>query len=395
MTRFLFVVPPLVGHINPLVGVAGELARRGHRVAWAGHEDQLAALAGQEATVFACAVPSAELTRPPELTGPAAFRFLWDEVFVPLAHVMAPGVDAAIGAFEPDVVVTDQHALAGALLAERHGIPYVTSASTSAEVVDPLAGMPRVAAWLTGLLDELRARHGDPDATGDPRFSPHGIIAFTGPELVGDATERHPGLRLVGPSIAPRPGASDFPYDRIEPGRRTVLVTLGTANADAGARFLAVAANALAGLGDRVFGIVVDPGGVLTAPPPGVLVLPHVPQLELLARGVDAVVCHGGHNTVCESLWHGVPLVLAPIRDDQPLVAGQVVAAGAGVRVRFGRVDTARLTAAIEAVLDPEGGHRAAAEAVGRSFRALGGARAAADLLTEVATAPRPVSTPA
>lgn len=35
MSGFLFVVPPLVGHINPTVGVAAELAARGHRVAWA------------------------------------------------------------------------------------------------------------------------------------------------------------------------------------------------------------------------------------------------------------------------------------------------------------------------------------------------------------------------
>ena len=43
-------------------------------------------------------------------------------------------------------------------------------------------------------------------------------------------------------------------------------------------------------------------------------------------------VTHGGHNTVCEALAHGLPLVVAPIRDDQPTVAAQVVQAGAGVR---------------------------------------------------------------
>ena len=38
MTRFLFVVPPLIGHVNPLVDVATVLAERGHDVAWAGAE---------------------------------------------------------------------------------------------------------------------------------------------------------------------------------------------------------------------------------------------------------------------------------------------------------------------------------------------------------------------
>ena len=39
MGRFLFVVPPLVGHVNPTVSVGRELAARGHRVAWTGHPE--------------------------------------------------------------------------------------------------------------------------------------------------------------------------------------------------------------------------------------------------------------------------------------------------------------------------------------------------------------------
>ncbi|MFE7127868.1 nucleotide disphospho-sugar-binding domain-containing protein [Streptomyces sp. NPDC057617] len=396
MTRFLLVVPPLVGHVNPLVGVADELVRRGHEVAWAGHAGQIRRLAGADATVYDCVIPGGGLSRPPGLTGPAAFRFLWAEFFVPLADAMAPGVDAAIDAFRPDLVLTDQHAVAGALVAERRGIVHVTSATTSAELVDPLGGMPKVGAWLRELLGGLRARIGDPAHTGDPRFSPHGVIAFTGRELLGDAPPPHDRTYLVGPAIAPRADRSDFPWDELDPARSTVLVSLGTANADAGGRFLAEAVTALDRLRDRVQGVVVDPGRTLdpASVPDGVLVREHVPQLDLLAR-VDAVVCHAGHNTVCESLWHGLPLVLAPIRDDQPIVAGQVVDAGAGVRVRFGRVDAERLAAAVETVLDPTGGHRAAAETIGRSLRAAGGQSAAADHLERIAgEGPAPASAP-
>ncbi|MDI5970859.1 glycosyltransferase [Streptomyces sp. SL13] len=393
MSRFLFVVPPLVGHINPLLGVAEELAGRGHEVAWAGYPEQITRLAGDEATVFGCDMPDGGLVRPPQLAGPAAFKFLWEEFFLPLADLMAPGVDAAIDAFGPDVVVTDQHAVAGALVAERRGVPHVTSATTSAELIDPLAGMPKVGAWLQGLLTGLRGRIGDPSATGDPRFSPHAVIAFTGRDLLGGTELPHERTYLVGPAIAPRVDRSDFPWSALDPDRKRVLVSLGTANLDAGARFLTEAVTALDGLGDRVQGIVVDPGGTLGEVPPGILVRPYVPQLELLTK-VDAVVCHGGHNTVCESLWHGVPLVIAPIRDDQPIVAGQVVDAGAGVRVRFTRVDAARLGAAIETVLDPSGGHRAAAESIGRSFRAAGGVVTAADRLVDIAEPASPAARP-
>ncbi|RAJ58871.1 UDP:flavonoid glycosyltransferase YjiC (YdhE family) [Streptomyces sp. Amel2xB2] len=413
MTRFLFVVPPLVGHTNPLLGVAAELARDGHRVAWAGYGDLIRRLAGEETETYETAMPDAGLRRPPKLIGPAAFRFLWEDFFAPLAELMAPGVDAAIRAYEPDVVVADQHAVAGALVAERHGIPYVTSVTTSAELTDPLSSMPKVDAWLKGIFAGLREEFGDPARDDDPRFSPHGIIAFTGRALLGDGPLPWNGVRLVGPTIDRRPSPCDFPYDELDPGRRKVLVTLGTANAEAGERFLGEAVAALESMRESVQGIVVDPGGVLGAPgqpgrpgpaggadagerraldgqldraarESGLLVRDYVPQLELLPH-LDAVVCHGGHNTVCESLWHGVPLVLAPIRDDQPIVSGQVVEAGAGVRVRFNRVDAERLATAVRTVLDPAGGHRAAAEEIGRSLREAGGARAAAEELGRIA----------
>ena len=38
MARFLFVVPPLTGHVNPTVPVGQILMNRGHSVAWVGYE---------------------------------------------------------------------------------------------------------------------------------------------------------------------------------------------------------------------------------------------------------------------------------------------------------------------------------------------------------------------
>lgn len=385
MGRFLFVVPPLVGHVNPAVGTAATLAARGHDVAWAGHPELIRSLAGADAVVFPCGLPEGAPSRPAELKGPAAFQFLWESFLIPLADAMAPGVRAAIEAYGPDVVVTDQQAVAGALVAESLRLTWVTSATTSAELVDPLAGMPKVAAWLDGLLAELRERIADDVGEADPRFSPHGVLAYTTRALLGPA-ELPDRVWLVGPSVAARPaGPDDFPWAWLDASALpTVLVSLGTANTDAGARFLNTAAAALAGMADRVRAVLVDPGGVVEGPvAENILLRPHVPQLALLER-LDAVVCHAGHNTVCEALWHGVPLVVAPIRDDQPIVAGQVVEAGAGVRLRFGRADAAKIAAAVDAVLDPAGGYRKAAEAIGESFRAAGGSAAAAARLESV-----------
>lgn len=377
MSRFLFVVPPLVGHVNPTVGIAAELSARGHDVAWVGTE-VVRKLTGPDSVVYGCDVPEHGLERTADLKGPAAFQFLWEDFLIPLAEDMAPGVRAAIDDFAPDVVVSDQQAVAGGLIADSLGLTWVTSATTSAELINPLSGLPKVAAWLDGLIDDLRARIGAGNGDADPRMSPHGVLAFTTRELLGQV-ELPPVVWLIGPSVATRPSTSDFPWEWLDPAVPTVLVTLGTANADAGAGFLKAACEAIEGM-TGVRAIILDPGGTLGETGDHILVRGHVPQLPLLER-VDAVVCHAGHNTVCEALWHSVPLVVAPIRDDQPIVAGQVVDAGAGVRLRFGRVTPDRIAAAIGAVLDPEGGYRRAAETVGLSFRAAGGAEAAADHL--------------
>ncbi|GBQ02507.1 glycosyl transferase [Streptomyces spongiicola] len=411
MSRYLFVVPPLVGHVNPLVGVAAELAARGHPVAWAGVPELVRRLAGPDARVFPSPASWAEAdrpVRPADIRGPEALRFLWERFLVPLADAMADGVREAVLAFRPDVVVADQQAPAGALVAERLGVPWATSATTPAEFTDALAGMPKAAAWIDGLLRELRSRIGDPEGAADPRFSPRLVLAFTVQELAGPPARGGDAIRWVGPSLGARPPLADFPWEWLDAGRATVLVTLGTANTGAGGRFLTACAEALRARADRLQAVVVDPEGALRGrpgtagacgsspeaagargvrPDGDLLALPAVPQLALLEH-VDAVVCHAGHNTVVEALGHGVPLVVAPIRDDQPVVAAQVCAAGAGVRVRFGRATAARIGSAVDAVLyDP--GHRAAARAVGTALHAAGGAAAAADHLERMPEKPR------
>jgi MGT family glycosyltransferase len=112
------------------------------------------------------------------------------------------------------------------------------------------------------------------------------------------------------------------------------------------------------------------------------IVRPFVPQLALLPH-VHAVVSHAGHNTVCESLANALPLVVLPIKDDQPVVAEQVERAGVAVRLRFGRVRAEELRSAVNRALDDQA-MREAALRVQRGFEAAGGAARAATLLEEL-----------
>ena len=58
--------------------------------------------------------------------------------------------------------------------------------------------------------------------------------------------------------------------------------------------------------------------------------------------------------------------------------------AGAGIRLRFGRAGSEQIGAALDTVLD-DPSYAAAARRIGDSFRAAGGAAAAADALLSLA----------
>jgi MGT family glycosyltransferase len=311
-------------------------------------------------------------------------RFLWKDFIVPLGEAMLPEVETAVERFAPDVLVVDQQAIAGAVVARRHGLRWATSATTSSELADPFATFPKFGAWIADEMRAFQHRVGlSAAAQGDLRFSEQLVLAFSTEELVGGGPFP-PEWLFAGPAIGMRPVWAEFPWSWLDPERHHVLITLGTVNAASGGRFLSAAVAAAARLADRLQAIVVAPDGMLDVTAPSVLVRPSVPQLELLPQ-LDAVVCHAGHNTVCETLAHGIPLVVAPIRDDQPIVAQQVVDAGAGVRLKYGRVNSDEIVDALVAVLETAS-YRQAARRIQASFRAAGGASAAADRLESLAS---------
>ncbi|MGH3671962.1 MAG: glycosyltransferase, partial [Pseudonocardiaceae bacterium] len=189
MSRFLFVVPPLAGHTFPTVAVGQELAGRGHTVAWAGNPRYLSPLLPTGATVIPVGTDihhkrGVQPHRAHSLRGAAALKFLWQDYLIPLAHSMVPGTAAAAEEFRPDVMVVDQQALAGALVARQRRLPWVTSATTSAELTDQFATMPRLGDWVRQRIDEFQLECGASHPV-DLRFSDDLLLAFTSEALVG------------------------------------------------------------------------------------------------------------------------------------------------------------------------------------------------------------------
>jgi MGT family glycosyltransferase len=386
MKRFLFVVPPLAGHVNPTVSVARALEERGHRVAWVAHPRRVRPLLPETAELIALDDGiSDDVWRPvvervSRVRGLESFQVLWQDVLVPLARGMLPGVVDAIASYAPDVVVVDHQAIGGAIAARLRGIPWATLCTTSASVVDPLADLPKVKEWVLAKLESLQIDAGLP-VVRNADISPTRVIVFSTKAFAASEISFPSHYSFVGPSVSDRPDATPFPFEALSTSANPkIFVSLGTVSPAVGGPFYAAVVEALK---DQLIQVVlVAPEDAVPNPPENFIVRPRVPQLALLPH-MNAVVCHGGHNTVCEALALGIPLVVAPIRDDQPVVAGQVVRAGAGVRLKFGRLTPAALRAAVAHALADDG-LRQGAKRIQQSFASAGGAREAARLLEEM-----------
>jgi len=385
VARFLFVVPPLVGHINPTLSVAAALNERGHEVAWSGFGAVLEHLLPAGANLFALdneetnAKLLAAAERGLTLRGLPGLKFLWEDVLIPLAREMSPGVREAVQAFEPDVMIVDQQALAGALIARASGLPWATFATTSADRQESLAELPKVLAWTEERLADLQRELIEAEPVTGPELSPHLVIVFSTEALIGSTERFTEATRFVGPAFSSRPAReTDFPWDELVDTQR-VFVSLGTLNAERGERFFGALSEAL---GDLPLQVILSAPDGFGPFPENFIVRPFVPQLAVLDK-VDAVVSHGGHNTVAETLARGLPLVVAPIKDDQPVIAKQVTEAGAGLRLSFTRPRPKLIREAVQRVL-AEPSFRSGAERIQRSFEEAGGARRAAELLEEL-----------
>ncbi|GAA2601870.1 glycosyltransferase [Dactylosporangium fulvum] len=378
----MFVSLPLTGHVNPMAAVAGALAGRGHEVMWAGSESFLRPLLGETALIHPIPLRA---HRGQAERGLDATRSRWEGYIVPHARTTRKGIEAAVDAFGPDLLVVDQHAIAGAIVAHARGLRWASVAPTTMELTRPFRrSLPRVEAWIEGQLAGAWTAAGLPgEPPHDLRFSPHGLVAFTAGALAGDPADLPANAVLVGPALAGRGPDPDFPIDWLDPGRRHVLVTMGTLSMDLAKGFYQRMVDALEPLGDRLQAVVVAPDGTITDPPAHLLVRRRVPVLDLLPH-LHAVVAHGGLNTVSEALVHGVPLLVAPIKGDQALNGSAVAAAGAGMRISFDHIRPARLRAALLALLD-EPSYAAAARELGATLSAGGGADAAAAHLERLA----------
>jgi UDP:flavonoid glycosyltransferase YjiC (YdhE family) len=153
----------------------------------------------------------------------------------------------------------------------------------------------------------------------------------------------------------PLPAAASGHRARASSRRRPlVYLTFGTTFASS--RLLRQAIDGLARLPVDVIAATGPAGAAaeLGDVPPNVVVLPWIPQADLLPE-VDLVVSHGGSGTTLGALACGLPHLMLPQGADQFSNAHAVAGAGAGQLIPPGELSADRIAAAARALLDDPG----------------------------------------
>jgi UDP:flavonoid glycosyltransferase YjiC (YdhE family) len=113
-----------------------------------------------------------------------------------------------------------------------------------------------------------------------------------------------------------------------------------------------------------------------------------LPQTSVLPH-VDAVITHGGNNTVTECMWFGKPMLVLPIFWDQHDNAQRVHETGYGIRLATYALERDALVGAVERLLT-DGDVRRRVRAAGERLRERPGTEAASDLIERVALTGEP-----
>lgn len=360
MSSILFATWDGGGNVPPAVGIATELAARGHDVRFLGHPVQ----ADRFAAAGLAFAPYASGRDFRATAGPSLPQLLAN------FGDRAQGRDvlAELAARPADLVVVDCYLLGVMQELRTAGTPYVVlehslDGNFRRDVSGPLA-----------LLLRLRGVH--------PRASVEAAQAVLVPTLAALDTDAGPGVVHTGPVVDGVAAQPDEP---------AVLISLSTVRFKGLVGTWQRVLDAVDGLPARVIattGPAVDPAELRV--PRGVEVHRWLPHDEVLPQ-VSVVVGHGGHGTTMAALAHGLPLLVLPVErtTDQPFIGRTVERVGAG-RTLSRRSAPVRIRSALEELL-ADGPHRTVAADLGGQIRAADGRRRGADLL-EGMLEPRGVS---
>jgi UDP:flavonoid glycosyltransferase YjiC (YdhE family) len=370
--RFLFTVQPMFGHFHSMVPLAQALRDHGHEVAFATGKSFGPIIQRVGFRHFPCgfdfdgsietleAMPEWEAIK--ERVPPGAVQQLYGFV-QGVAPKMADDLLDLVNTWQPAVIIRDPVEFGGYIAAEYGGLPHAT-----------IMWAFYIAARLAvgDALLELRQRYGlpaDPELNTLDRYL---ILDFLPPSWMFPSWPPPPVThRFCAPpfDLSSDVGLPDWLNSL--PPRPTVYVTLGTTYNHAPSTFQAIV-NAMSNEDINLIvtvGRSMDPAQ-FQIPANHIKIARYIPQTLLLPY-CDAIIFHGGYNSLLSALWYGLPMVVIPQQaGDQFPTAQRCVHVGLGVLVEGYPPAPEAVRTAVKTVLEqPE--YRSRAQQFQREIKAL------------------------
>ena len=384
MSKILFTLSPVTGHVRPALPVARALAEEGHEVVvYTGRKfaQAVAATGAKHAPIVQGRdLDDAELDAWSMAHGapaPGIKRLQWDVLhhFVATVPGFLADIDGLVAAERPDVIVMDNAFLAGGIAARKHDVPSVlfsvSPLAISSKDTAPFGlGLQPPRTGLDGLryalLDWFTRRvvfrevqkaaervvteYGEPVPEGFffnwSQTAVTRVLHTSVPSFEYPRSDLPDNVELVGPYLPAGidrftpPAWWDDVLEARAVGRPVVLVTQGTVATDP-ERLLWPAIDALADEDVLVVATTEDVGYAAN-----VRATPFVPFERLLPL-VDVMVTNGGFGGVQQALAAGVPLVVAGRTEDKAEVGARVTWSGVGVTIPTDKVTDATTSQAV------------------------------------------------
>lgn len=386
MKTIVFFSLPAYGHTNPTLPVVLALTDRGHQVIYYSFSEFKERIEDAGAIFVGCDayLPKKSKKELDKQAGKdfAALIEMLAETTIALEDKVVPELQK----LQPDCIVSDSLCLWGTLFARKLNCPYICSTTSFAfnqetaklmrggfvETMRLLLGMRRIRKKLHMLRTKGYKVEGLVSILQNDNATD--TIVYTAKSFQPYAETFSERFAFVGPALElPEKGESaiqDRPF---------VYISLGSVFEDH--EFIAQCIQAFR---NEDIDVLLTTNSDIhhfksLNLPENIEVQKFVPQLEILQKA-DVFLTHSGMNSVNESLYFGVPMVVFPQHSEQRLVAEQVIKTGTGVELKKGKRSYIR-KAVQEIINNPV--YKQRAEKLGRSLQEAGGAREAAIKIEE------------
>ena len=388
MSKIVFFCIPAHGHTNPTLGVVRELVSRGHEVWYYSYNIMREKIESAGATFISCDDYDTEQKLSPK----DAARVGKDPAFstkilVDTTLALDDKVCMEMAEIKPDCIVADSMALWGKAAARKLGIPFVSSTTTFAfnqhaakimkqglgDMFKMLFSAPKTAKQVKRLKDKGYPIQSILDIIGNDDKT-HTVV-YTSPQFQPCADTFSDKYAFVGPSVRTA-------TETIEKKReKLIYISMGTVNND----MMPFYKDCISVFRNTAYQVILSAGNLVSLDafgelPENISVFPHVDQIAVLEKA-DVFVSHAGMNSVSESLYFGVPLILLPQTSEQKGVAARVSQLGAGIKPP-GK-DAASVLYAVNQILQ-NSSYRENAKKISEGFRNCPGAKGAADKIIQV-----------